>query len=225
MPLRVYAIVGRPNRRALEALSRGRLRAIKSGALAAFVEECRTTPATSARALRHHDAVVRRIARHVAAVLPARFGTVVQSEQTLAALLKSWSKDLRQALSLVERQEQMTLRVFSNRVVVAPRTPPGDERAAAHPGTSYLRRRARAQSAPGAPEIEPLRAALAPLVSAERIVRHDRGPLVLTAYHLIPRGRARSYRQVLRRYASVAGSRAVASGPWPPYAFVPELRR
>ena len=98
--------------------------------------------------------------------------------------------------------------------------------AGTHPGTSYLAGRARAHArAQSAPELEPLREALAPIVAAERIARHDRGPLLLTAYHLIPRGAAPAYRRLLRRHAALLRTRAAVSGPWPPYAFVPELRR
>jgi hypothetical protein len=93
--------------------------------------------------------------------------------------------------------------------------------ASAGAGTRYLTRRARAQSAP---ELEPLRLLLAPFVTAERIARHDRGPLLLTAYHLVPRGAVAAYRRILRRHPDVLGYRVAASGPWPPYAFVPEVR-
>jgi len=84
-----------------------------------------------------------------------------------------------------------------------------------HQGIRRLRR--------SAPELEPLSEALAHIVAAERISRHDTGPLLLTAYHLIPRGKARAYRGILKRRAAALGLRAIASGPWPPYAFVPEL--
>ena len=177
-------------------------------------------------ALRKHDAVVRRIARAVSAILPVRFGTVVDTDRSLAALLEAWSAELEPALGLVERREQMTLRLFGGGAAVADASSPlsrepdtGD-----HPGTSYLGRLARAQArARSAPELEPLSEALAHIVTAERISRHDTGPLLLTAYHLIPRGKARVYRAILKRRAAALGLRAIASGPWPPYAFVPEL--
>ena len=168
------------------------------------------------------------------AILPARFGTIVESESSVVGLLERWSADLCEALALVEGREQMTLRLFAaaghdsrvGRLGTQPgRTGVEDVADAEHPGTSYLLRRAHEQAAPAAPELERLRDVLAPIVTAERIVRHDQGPLILTAYHLIPRGGAAAYRRLLRRHAAEPGSRVVASGPWPPYGFVPELRR
>jgi hypothetical protein len=182
------------------------------------------------RALRAHDAVVRRTARIAPAVLPVRFGTLVASDRSLVALLDEWSDELLTALALVDRRCQMTLRLFApagagaspeESDAPAPVTIEGNR-----PGTSYLEGRARAHArAQSAPELEPLREALAPLVAAERITRHDQGPLLLTAYHLIPRGAAPAYRKLLQRHAALLHARATVSGPWPPYAFVPELRR
>jgi hypothetical protein len=182
------------------------------------------------RALRAHDAVVRRTARIAPAVLPVRFGTLVASERSLVALLDEWSDELLAALALVDRRCQMTLRLFAPAGAVSPPKESGARDTAAAegslPGTSYLERRARAHArAQSAPELEPLRDALASIVAAERITRHDQGPLLLTAYHLIPRGAAPAYRKLLQRHAELLRARATVSGPWPPYAFVPELRR
>jgi gas vesicle protein GvpL/GvpF len=234
MSLYVYAIVRRPfNRRVLIRANGARVRSVSAGATSAIVAECKgplSPLSPTVRALRGHDRVVRRIARVAPAVLPVKFGTLVDSDRSLVALLDAWSEDLQKALAVVDRHCQMTLRLFALAGVAAPpqQGSPGDEatEAGTHPGTSYLSRRARAHaSAQSAPELEPLREAFAPIVAAERIARHDRGPLVLTAYHLIPRGAVTTYRGLLRRHAAALPYRAVLSGPWAPYAFVPELRR
>jgi hypothetical protein len=209
------------------------MRLVTAGPVSAVVADCDAKAPLTARALRAHDAVVRRVARVVPAILPARFGTIVDSESSVVGLIERWSADLCEALALVEGREQMTLRLFAaagTAVESAASGAPGrtgaeDVGDAEHPGTSYLLRRAHEQAAPAAPELERLRNVLGPIVTAERIVRHDQGPLILTAYHLIPRGGAAAYRRLLRRYAVEPGSRVVASGPWPPYGFVPELRR
>ena len=226
MPLYVYAIVSRPVRaRSLSSGAGARLRPVTGGEVAAIVAECAEKPSPTASALRAHDAVVRRIARAVPAILPVRFGTIVDTDRSLATLLEAWSAELQPALGLVERREQMTLRLFGR--AAAPKAsspPPREADTGDHPGTSYLAGLARAQArARSAPELEPLSEALAHIVTAERISRHDAGPLILTAYHLIPRGKAPVYRSILKRRAAALGLRAIASGPWPPYAFVPEL--
>ena len=240
MPLCVYAIVGRrPSRRTFTRANFPRMRLVTAGPVSAVVAECDAKTPLTARALRAHDAVVRRVARVAPAILPARFGTIVESEASVVGLIERWSADLCEALALVDGREQMTLRVFgavattvdsggtggTGKTDKTDKTGVEDVLDAEHPGTSYLLRRAHEQATPAAPELERLRAVLAPIVTAERIVRHDQGPLILTAYHLIPRGGAAAYRRLLRRYAAQPGSRVVASGPWPPYGFVPELRQ
>ena len=233
-PLCVYAIVGRRfgRRVAMRGIRAGgaRLRAVNAAAISAMVAERAGPLPATVRALRAHDAVVRRTARIAPAVLPVRFGTLVTSDRSLVALLDEWSDELLAALALVDGRCQMTLRLFAPAGAV----PPPEESGASDvamadgnlTGTSYLEGRARAQArAQSAPELEPLRDALASIVAAERITRHDQGPLLLTAYHLIPRGAAPAYRKLLQRHAALLRARATVSGPWPPYAFVPELRR
>ena len=237
MPLCVYAIVGRrPSRRTFMRANFPRMRLVTAGPVSAVVAECDAKTPLTARALRAHDALVRRVARVAPAILPARFGTIVESEASVVGLIERWSADLCEALALVDGREQMTLRVFGAAATTVDsggtgktgktgKTGVEEVLDAEHPGTSYLLRRAHEQATPAAPELERLRAVLAPIVTAERIVRHDQGPLILTAYHLIPRGGAAAYRRLLRRHAAEPGSRVVASGPWPPYGFVPELGR
>jgi hypothetical protein len=247
MSLCVYAIVRRPlGRRVVINANGAKVRSVSAGAASAVVAECRGPLLPTVRALRGHDAVVRRIARVAPAVLPVRFGALVDSDRSLVTLLDAWSEDLQKALTLVDGHCQMTLRLFARAgAAAAPALsgPVGEakagdeadgadqahEAARTHPGTKYLTRRAQAHAfAQSAPELEPLRQALAPIVTAERIARHgrhDQGSLVLTACHLIPRSAVTTYRRLLRRHAAALQYRAVVSGPWPPYAFVPELRR
>jgi Gas vesicle synthesis protein GvpL/GvpF len=231
MPLYVYAIVRRPVRtRSLSSGTGVRLRPVIGGGAVAIVADCDKKPSPTVSSLRNHDAVVRRIARAVPAILPVRFGTIIDTNRSLTALLETWSDELQPALSLVERREQMTLRLFGRSTAIpetpSPRSlvPETGPETGDHPGTTYLARLATAHArAQSAPELQPLSEALAHIVAAERISRHDTGPLLLTAYHLIPRGKARAYRGILKRRAAALGLRAIASGPWPPYAFVPEL--
>jgi hypothetical protein len=226
MAVYVYAIVRRPIRFRTTSGDRNRLRSIAAGGVAAIAADRRDRPNPTEQSLREHDAVVRRIARSAPAVLPVRFGTILPTDEALEDALKSGAAALRKALTLVNGREQMTLRVFGRAANDAV-TPARDERQAgaqARPGTRYLtgiaRQQARRRSAP---ELKPLNRRLAPIVAAERIARHDTGPLLLTAYHLIPRGAARRYRAALGTHALALGLRITVSGPWPPYAFAPEL--
>ncbi len=234
MSLCVYAIVGRRfgRRVAMRGIRAGgaRLRAVNAAATSAMVAERAGPFLPTVRALRAHDAVVRRTARIAPAVLPVRFGTLVASERSLVALLDEWSDELLAALALVDGRCQMTLRLFAP----AGSVPPSEESGAPDPaavegnlpGTSYLEGRARAHArAQSAPSSSRCAKRSRSIVAAERITRHDQGPLLLTAYHLIPRGAAPAYRKLLQRHAALLHARATVSGPWPPYAFVPELRR
>jgi hypothetical protein len=214
------------------------VRHINARTTAAVVTDCAGPVPPTAQALRDHDRMVRRIAQAAPAILPVRFGTLVESEQSLIKLLDTWSDDLQKALSLVDRHCQMTLRLFASpgaappgRADAAIRDADNVGHAAAaqtatRPGTSYLIRRSREHAAAqSAPELDPLREPFEKIVAAERITRHKQGPLILTAYHLIPRTAVTAYRRLLRRHAPALNGRAIVSGPWPPYAFVPELQR
>jgi len=223
MSLWVYAFVGRGvRRRTLAAFGRPKLRAVGRGKTIAIVADREGPTAPTVEALREHDATVRRIARVAPAVLPARFGSVVESDAALLAILRASSREFEDALRLVDRQAQMTLRVFGSNGAIPRRSDRAKRGLGKNAGTNYLKRLARTQSAP---ELDALRPLLEPLLTAERIARHDRGPLMVTAYHLIPCASVSAYRRLLRRHSAALGFRAISSGPWPPYAFVPELRR
>lgn len=179
------------------------VRAVPCGALFVLAGEVDTAPPLSADSLRAHDAAVRRLAQACAALLPVRFGAAVESID-----LSDRADELLEALETVRGREQMTLRVYAERK--AP------ERSS---GTAYLEslRRARA-----VPEIDPLRAALAALIRAERTEPHGES-LVASVYHLIDRGRSADY---LRTLADVSLEvRVSASGPWPAWSFAPEAVR
>jgi hypothetical protein len=170
------------------------------------------------RALRGHDATVRRLARGVDALLPFRFGTVVPGAGELRRRLAPRAVELRRALALVAGREQMTLRVFGAPAARRRRGPVA--RPAGRPGARYLAARLREVAVP---EIDPIRPAVTAFVRAERAERHQSPPLLASVYHLVDRGRSPAYRAALRRAAPAAdGVRLRVSGPWPPYAFAPE---
>lgn len=162
-------------------------------------------------AVQAHDAVVRRVAAAARSVLPARFGSRFPDEPALRAALARHGAAIREALALVSGCEQMTLRVFGTLPAV---------RAAGTPGRRYMEERlARRRLLP----LDPLRAALAGLVRAERVQDQATPPLLASVFHLVPRGSAARYRRLVRRtLPALAPLRVTPSGPWAPYAFGPE---
>ena len=102
--------------------------------------------------------------------------------------------------------------------------PGSDHEYGATQGTEYLRTRAAdARRQRELPEFAPLGAAVRRWVKAERMERQDRGRLIGSVYHLIPRSAVAAYQRSLERAALDAGRTTIVSGPWPAYAFAPGL--
>jgi hypothetical protein len=214
--LYLYSVLAEPPTAALgQGLAAEPLSLVACGPLISVVGEMRAPPAVEGTALRGHDATIRRLADLVDAILPARFATMAEDETALRALLEPRTASLGDALRLVAGCEQMTLRVFG------PALPPPraatDVPREAGPGTRYLAARFRATTPAG---LEPVRAAVAALVRAERITPHRTPPLLASVYHLVRRDDTAAYRQNLAA-AHLAPLRVEVSGPWPPYAFAP----
>ncbi|HEX3553251.1 MAG TPA: GvpL/GvpF family gas vesicle protein [Thermoanaerobaculia bacterium] len=218
--LYIYAVVdGEPAGPLGEGIGGEPLRLVRTGGIAAMAGLLPGPPQPSPEILKRQDAVVRRLAGLFAALLPARFGESAADEAALAARLAPRESELAAALALVRGCVQMTLRVFG---AADPAPEPGDP-AAGGPGARYLAaRREERQRLHSLPEIDPLSQALRPLLRAERIERHAAGPLLGTAYHLVPRdGTAAYLAAVEEARGHVGGRRLAATGPWPPYAFAP----
>jgi hypothetical protein len=219
--LYVYALAGAPPAVAMARGIAGEpVAAVEVGGFVALVGAVEREPAPSGPSLRAHDAVVRRLAEATPALLPARFASLVDDEAALRRALEPRASELRAALALVEGREQMILRVFAAAAAAAPPgEPPIDP--ALGPGARYLAGRAAAVArAREATEIAPLRPALAALIRAERIERHE---TVVSVYHLVDRGAAAHYGAAVDgSAASLAPVRVAWSGPWPAYAFAPE---
>src|SRR5262245_36312112 len=218
----VYALLGNvPAPDAGGGLRDEPLRLVRVGDLLAAVGEMTEPPAVSETTLRAHDAVVRRLADGVDAILPVRFGALL-SESSLADVLHARARELSEALALVAGRQQMTLRVLGEPAAGVAPAPDAAGDADAGPGARYLAaRRAEWRRAGEAPELAPLRPALERLIRAERITRHDTPPLLASVYHLIDRGADPAYRAAVECSVST-DVRVVATGPWPPYAFAPE---
>lgn len=216
MSLYVYAVLDTVPPRSGQA---PRLRFVScGGGLVAAVRTVRSAPAPSAASLRRHDRVVRTLAEAVPAIVPARFGSLVDGEAALGRLLRGRRRQIRAALALVRGRVQMTLRVWSD----AARTPaPPVPFAGRGAGKRYLSARASWWRGADVPGLEQMLDALRPLTAAERMERHSTPPLVASVYHLVERGRLTAYRRALRR--PHGRIRVRVSGPWPPYAFAPQV--
>jgi hypothetical protein len=220
-PLYLYAVLAEaPSGPPLRGLAGEPLRFVACEGVVAAVGELPEAPPLEASALAGHDAAVRRLASATPGLLPARFGTVAEDEGGLREGLRERVPALRDALEAVRGCEQMTLRFSSKDGAPAPEaSAPGPE---AGPGRRYLEaRREAVGDARRLPEVARVLDALAPLVRGERLERHQRPPLVASAYHLVPRERVEEYRAALAAVAETPALRVTVSGPWPPYAFAP----
>jgi hypothetical protein len=207
-----------------------RIEFIAVAGIYAAVERVSAPPGVSEAALRAQHDIVLKVFASVDAVLPARFGALVDVEE-LERLVTMRQSPIRETLTLVSGRAQMTVRVFAD----GPRNDEGG--AAAHDGrnpllgragrdslrvatgTEYLEQR-RQPSPPGTTgPAAALAAAVSGLVVSERVHRgHGRVDRVL--YHLVDRGVVARYKQVVAPFES---DTVAVSGPWPAFAFVPDL--
>jgi hypothetical protein len=227
--LYLYALIRAGGEAPLDALGDGLagepLRRLEAGPIAAILGET-VAPAVTPEALAAHDAVVRRLAGSLPALLPARFGQTVPDEAALRSWLEAHEREVLDALALVDGCVQMTLRVFAGPDAPRIETPEPSVPEDLGPGARFLHaRREAAARARSLPEIAPLRDALRPYLRSERVERAaSPGRLLATAYDLVARAEAEAYtRTVAAAAPHCAGWKVTATGPWPPYAFAPGL--
>jgi len=191
-----------------------RMELVRFGTIAAVVERRRARPAISERALRKQHRAVRQIHEVGDAVLPVRFGALVERSE-LESVINLRRATLLRALRQVRGKAQMTIRVFGR---------PAEQPRVSAPiatGTDYLKARAAATRPVVSPAADELRRAVRGVVSAERL-DPGRGSLELSIHHLVRRARLDDYRGRADRILESA-PQLVLSGPWPPFAFAPDL--
>lgn len=214
--LLVYAVCPLPRKRMrLAGIAREPLGIVHAAGLAAVTGAVARPPRATVAALCRYDAVLRALAQELPAVLPARFGTCMESVEELAFVLRARDASLRAALGDVRGRVQMTLRCVD-----------GEHPAEAHPagaaaergsGAAYLQAlAAEALRERDVPMLAPVIAAVKRWVRSERVVRC--GP-VASVYHLIPRGSVQAYVRAAQRAANSEGVRVMLTGPFPAYAF------
>jgi hypothetical protein len=183
-----------------------------SGVVAA-IERNASRPTVSEAALRIQHEIVLQIAARVDEILPVRFGASVD-ERELGQLLTIRQSAIQEALDLVRGRVQMTIRVQDQELTehVAP-----TRQSSAATGTAYLEARRAAAIRPSPAAAIAAAEAVRHLVVAER--RDSTRPPAWSIYHLIDRGGVPDYLAALSRIDAAS----TVSGPWPPFAFAPDL--
>ena len=189
-----------------------RLHSANYGAVHVVYERRSSAPALTDEELRAQHALVTAIADRSPAVLPARFGSLLE-KRDLTAVVGAHEHEIVSALARVRHHVQMTVRVLGQR-----RTVPSTVQPARMSGREYLERARRAATPPITEEAERLLKAVHTVVAHERR-EHGAGGLLATIYHLVHVRHVARYRKA----AAVPPPGVMVSGPWPPFAFSPQL--
>ena len=238
MPWYVFALVdavpkGTPGKGLSGNLS---LRAIPGGL--AVVERRADVPPMEFGTLQKHQAVVARLSERVPAILPVRFGTLLEGEE-IEEVLQERDDEIAEAFSVVRRRVQFTWRRTKEakgtketrgtketkeaKETKEQRTKEllPDPRGEAETGTEYLLRAARAKSPAPPPAFRMVRSKVAPLIAAERY-QPATAQLPASLYHLVDRSAIERY-EVIGEAIAHASPVLRMSGPFPPFAFAPEI--
>jgi len=195
---------------------RGPLRARPTAGAYAIVERRDDVPPAELGSLRAHQAVVSRLAGAVPAILPVRFGTLLEDD-ALDEALSERDEDIAEALALVRHRAQFTWRRARPS---GPKEASRPSKAATDGGAAYLRRAAKtANVAP--PAFRLLRDRLRAFVVREKFQPAASG-MPDTLYQLIENTAVERYRAIADALTLTDPSLRM-SGPWPPFAFAAEL--
>ncbi len=192
------------------------------GGFAVVERRADVPPAEFGSLKRHHD-VVARLASDVPALIPVRFGTLLD-EAAIAEALDEREGDIAEAFDAVRNRVQFTWRRGGPKGRL-PHQSAGPENGAKaggpNSGRDYLQRAAKAAKPAPPAAWRSLRTKLKPLIAGER---YQAASLSLpeAVYHLVAR-------DTVVRYSTMAAGLCHAdaalklTGPWPPFAFAPEM--
>ena len=211
--LYVFALTDRPAPPMRHA--KRRIEFVEVAGVHAAVERMESRPAVSEEALRVQHEIVLEIADVVNAILPVRFGALVDRAE-LEAVVSMRLGPITKTLELVAGRVQMTARIFG---ATDAESQPNSSEPRPASGAAYLEQRRRAAAAPLSGDGEAISRAVRHLVADER-AHVGEGRIRSTLYHLIDRSAVADYEHATAPFAS---SSLVISGPWPPFAFVPDL--
>ena len=213
----VFALVDRPPRGAKGKGLSGALGLRRVPGGYAVVERRADVPPPEFGSLQRHQDVVTQLAARVPAILPVRFGTLLDDDAIEEALAER-GDEIAEALESVRDRVQFTWRspARSTRREPALRSRRPRRLEGELSGAEYLRRVAKA--AKGAPPARwrTLRGKLAPLIVSERY-QPATAATPESLYHLVAR-------DAVARYTTIAEAlrqdgKLAMTGPWPPFAF------
>jgi hypothetical protein len=162
----------------------------------------------------HHERVVEAIMA-TRAVLPLRFGTQLEHEEQLTALLAARGGELTRSLERVRGKTELGVRV----IPVPPPSGGGDDEST---GRGYLLARVDAHRQ-RQDALRDVHAALGALAEASCIRQPGAAPAILVAAYLVDSERVTEFRrQAHRLVGRPPGTRMMVTGPWPPYSFATE---
>lgn len=192
------------------------------GGFAVVERRADVPPAEFGSLKRHHD-VVAQLALAVPAIIPVRFGTLLD-EADIAEALDEREDDIAEAFAAVRDRVQFTWRRGRGKEGLPRRSagPMNGARAGGpNSGRDYLQRAAKAAKPAPPAAWRSLRAKLKPLIAAER---YEAASISLpeAVYHLVARDSVVRYSTIAAalRHADAA---LKLTGPWPPFAFAPEV--
>jgi len=232
MPLYVFALID-----AVPAGASGRglgssLTFRRVAGVFAAVERRADVPPVEMGLLAAHQRIVERLADRVSAILPVRFGTLLTIDELEEALAER-DEELADALDFVRGRRQMTWRARRAKgeggaarsegrgAIGEGREARSEGRGAKSPGTDYLLRAKEAATTTASPAFRSVRARIGPFAAAERYQRRTKA-LPESFYHLVDYTHVDHYKRAARQLLE-STSLLTLSGPWAPYAFVPDL--
>jgi hypothetical protein len=211
--LLLYGVTDRPlQSSAGRGVSGARLRSVSAHGLVAVVSEPRADRMTpTAEALwEFEQAIERLMAGH--ALLPARFASVLEDEQSLLTMLEDKSAQLRGAIERIRGAVEFGISVGWQ---LEPATD-------ADSGTAYLLERLALHRR--ASELARVLDPLAQLARCSRQRVLSRPGVPLTAAYLVAESDADAFISLVAELdGELDGADLVCTGPWPPYSFVEEM--
>jgi Gas vesicle synthesis protein GvpL/GvpF len=200
-----------PDRRGLGGAT---LRALERDGLAAVYSRHRSLrPHPDPKFVLTHERVVEAIMAR-GAVLPLRFGTRLEREEALSAVLAERRVEMLRRLQYVRGHLEMGLRV------IPARHPDPQSVRRERSGRDYLLARVREHREAQWAARE-LHAPLDALAAASIVRDRAAPPAVLVAAYLVDRGAVDEFRSRARNNAAGHEDMQVhVTGPWPPYSFV-----